>query len=96
MACPINYIEKIKVNEDLELISRALVQNNLNLPVANYYMIHYLINAILLKEFPNCATNSGYRRLQKRKLVHVAQRIVTIAILPLSIYQTQIFRTMQI
>lgn len=59
-------------------------------------MVHYLISAILLKEFPNCATNSGYRRLTEKKLVHVAQRIVTIAILPLIIYQTENFETMQI
>lgn len=60
-------------------------------------MIHYLISAILLKEFANYLQPTQVTEgLQKRKLVHVAQRIVTIAVLPLSIYQTQNFGTMQI
>lgn len=60
-------------------------------------MIHYLISAILLKEFENYLQPTQFTEgLQKRKLVHVAQRIVTIAVLPLSIYQTQNFGTMQI
>lgn len=60
-------------------------------------MIHYLISAIILKELANYVQpTQATEGLQKRKLVHVAQKIVTIAILPLSIYQTQNFGIMQI